>query len=44
MIAINSGDIINSEDHKASEWINILKDQFSKWGETRTDWEIYRGD
>jgi len=44
MIAIITGDIINSEEHKASEWIGILKKQFSEWGETPTDWEIYRGD
>lgn len=44
MIAIITGDIINSEKHKASEWINILKNQFSKWGESPSDWEIYRGD
>jgi len=44
MIAIITGDIINSEEHKASEWIDILKKEFSKWGETPVDWEIYRGD
>lgn len=44
MIAIITGDIINSERHKASEWINILKNQFLKWGESPSDWEIYRGD
>ncbi len=44
MIAIITGDIINSEDHKASEWIDILKKQFSQWGETPVDWEVYRGD
>jgi len=44
MIAIITGDIINSEEHKAAEWIDILKKQFSEWGETPTDWEIYRGD
>ena len=44
MIAIITGDIINSEDHKTSEWIDILKKQLSKWGETPSDWEIYRGD
>ena len=44
MIAIITGDIINSEEHKASEWIDVLKKQFSKWGETPVDWEIYRGD
>ncbi len=44
MIAIITGDIINSEEHQASEWIDTLKNQFSKWGETPMDWEIYRGD
>lgn len=44
MIAIITGDIINSEDHKTSDWIDILKTQLSKWGETPSDWEIYRGD
>ena len=44
MIAIITGDIINSEGNKASQWIDVLKEQLSKWGETPTDWEIYRGD
>ena len=44
MIAIITGDIIDSEGDKASQWINVLKEQFSKWGDSPTDWEIYRGD
>lgn len=44
MIAIITGDIINSEENKTSEWVSILKNQFSQWGETPSDWEIYRGD
>ena len=44
MIAIITGDIINSEEHKASEWINVLKKQFLKYGKAPTEWEIYRGD
>ncbi len=44
MIAIITGDIIDSEGHKASKYINVLKKQFSKWGESPMDWEIYRGD
>jgi DNA-directed RNA polymerase specialized sigma subunit len=44
MIAIITGDIINSEGHKASEWISVLKKQFLEWGKNPTDWEIYRGD
>ncbi len=44
MIAIITGDIINSDRHKTSEWIEMLKKQFSVWGESPTEWEIYRGD
>lgn len=44
MIAVLTGDIINSDAYPASEWIGILKTQFSKWGKTPIDWEIYRGD
>lgn len=44
MVAIITGDIINSEEHKPSEWINVLKKQLAKWGDTPSDWEIYRGD
>ncbi len=44
MIAIITGDIINSENHKASEWLGILKSYFSKLGDAPEDWEIYRGD
>lgn len=44
MIAIITGDIINSEEHESSEWIDVLKKQLSTWGNTPTDWEIYRGD
>lgn len=44
MIAIITGDIINSEKHQASEWLNTLKATFSKWGSSPQEWEIYRGD
>ena len=44
MIAIITGDIINSEDFKASAWIPILKNFFGDLGESPKDWEIYRGD
>ncbi len=44
MIAILTGDIINSEGHRASEWMAILKEQLSEFGKTPTDWEVYRGD
>lgn len=44
MEAIITGDIINSEDYKASEWLGTLKNYFSELGESPTDWEVYRGD
>lgn len=44
MIAIITGDIINSEEHHASEWIDILKKYFSRFGPSPMNWEIYRGD
>ena len=44
MIAIITGDIINSEHHKVSEWMSILKEYFQSLGNTPQDWEIYRGD
>lgn len=44
MIAIITGDIINSEAHKASLWMPALKEYFSQLGDTPKDWEIYRGD
>ncbi|MCM4153304.1 hypothetical protein DHD05_17060 [Arenibacter sp. N53] len=44
MIAIITGDIINSDRYEASEWMGILKPYLGLQGETPTDWEIYRGD
>ena len=44
MIAIITGDIINSENHHSSEWMDILKDYFSRFGPSPMNWEIYRGD
>lgn len=44
MIAIITGDIINSENSKTSEWIPVLKNYLFTFGKTPTDWEIYRGD
>ena len=44
MVAIITGDIINSQKHKSSEWLGVLKDYFSQLGESPMDWEIYRGD
>ena len=44
MEAIITGDIINSENYPASEWLVVLKNYFSELGESPADWEIYRGD
>ncbi|WP_149276075.1 SatD family protein [Pareuzebyella sediminis] len=44
MIAIITGDIIDSENHKSSVWLGILKEYLSKIGQSPLDWEIYRGD
>jgi predicted DNA-binding protein YlxM (UPF0122 family) len=44
MIAIITGDIMNSDHYAASEWMDILKSYLGRQGETPHDWEIYRGD
>lgn len=44
MIAIITGDIINSANHSSSEWIDLLKKYFSQFGASPMNWEIYRGD
>lgn len=44
MIAIITGDIINSEHHPSLEWIDLLKEYFSRFGPSPMNWEIYRGD
>lgn len=44
LIAVITGDIINSRGQKPEHWINELKSSLSFYGETPIDWEIYRGD
>ncbi|MCK5440322.1 MAG: hypothetical protein KAJ23_00385 [Maribacter sp.] len=44
MVAIITGDIINSAKYSASEWMTKLKTYLSKWGDSPSVWEIYRGD
>ncbi len=44
MIAIITGDIIDSKKHASSEWLGILKQYLSKLGDSPIDWEVYRGD
>ncbi|WP_209399892.1 sigma factor-like helix-turn-helix DNA-binding protein [Pseudozobellia sp. WGM2] len=44
MIAIITGDIIGSGNHSSDAWLSVLKQYFVRFGESPTDWEIYRGD
>jgi|SRR5690554_1653506 len=44
MIAIITGDIINSRNADAEHWLTVLKQALSKIGSTPKHWEIYRGD
>jgi hypothetical protein len=44
MIAIITGDIINSENHPSSQWIDLLMNYFNQFGASPMNWEIYRGD
>ncbi|MDC9722407.1 MAG: SatD family protein [Urechidicola sp.] len=44
MIAIITGDIINSRSIDAHKWIPELKKVLNKYGTEPKNWEIYRGD
>lgn len=44
MIAILTGDIINSRKGNIQDWLKLLKQALSHYGEQKTDWEIFRGD
>lgn len=44
MIAVITGDIINSQHADTEVWITKLKNLLDKWGSTPETWEIYRGD
>lgn len=44
MVAIITGDIINSENYKVSDWLEVLKTYLRTLGNTPKDWDIYRGD
>ncbi|WP_108422775.1 transcriptional regulator [Flagellimonas amoyensis] len=44
MIAVLTGDIKNSTEHKTSEWLPVLKQALDRYGNEPSDWEIYRGD
>lgn len=44
MVAIITGDIINSRGYAPTEWMTKLKSCLAQWGDTPQAWEIYRGD
>lgn len=44
MIAVITGDIINSRKGKVETWINPLKETLNQYGVEPKNWEIYRGD
>lgn len=44
MTAIITGDIVNSRQKKAEEWLELLKKVLSRFGSTPQNWEVYRGD
>tara|TARA_B100000809_G_scaffold118758_1_gene117089 strand:+ start:62539 stop:63138 length:600 start_codon:yes stop_codon:yes gene_type:complete len=44
MIAIITGDIINSRKGEVETWLPLLKEVLNQYGQAPTDWEIFRGD
>jgi len=44
MIAVITGDIINSREGNALQWLDSLKEVLRKYGKEPKQWEIYRGD
>lgn len=44
MIAIVTGDIINSQMSDSEIWLPKLKELLSSWSVTPENWEVYRGD
>jgi SatD family (SatD) len=44
MIAIITGDIVNSRKLTSKLWMNGFKTLLTTFGKSPTDWEIYRGD
>lgn len=44
MTSIITGDIIDSRKQKSKDWVEGLKKILSPFGETPSQWEVYRGD
>jgi hypothetical protein len=44
MIAVITGDIINSTENEPTNWLNELKSVLTQYGNSPEKWEIFRGD
>ncbi|XOV91359.1 MAG: SatD family protein [Bacteroidota bacterium] len=44
MLAVITGDIINSREEKAEHWVKTLKKTLNQYGSEPKNWEIFRGD
>lgn len=44
MMAVITGDIINSKKVKTEQWLAILKELLNYWGKEPVKWQVYRGD
>jgi len=44
MVAVITGDVINSEKIDTKKWLSVLKKYFNTLGKSSADWAIYRGD
>ena len=44
MVAVITGDIINSRKGDVQKWLKILKNILNYYGKESKDWEIFRGD
>lgn len=44
MLAVLTGDVINSQKGDAAFWMHLLKRSLQLFGKEPSDWEIYRGD
>ena len=44
MVSVITGDIVNSREANAEEWLSPLKAFLAQCGQEPADWEIYRGD
>lgn len=44
MVAVLTGDIINSRDVDPRQWLPVLKELLNRYGQEPKSWEIFRGD